>query len=83
MRLHFVVSDLLYSPSGDGWQVPRAEGPGGARPLLALVAGTGVSTTAVHTCLDGPPGLWRAVRQEGATGLAQHLAGLDAVALHR
>ena len=31
---------------------------------------------AVYTCFDGMPGLWRAVRQEGFTRLAQHLAGV-------
>ena len=42
--------------------------------LRALVAGTGVSTMAVYTYFDGMPGLWRAVRQEGFTRLAQRLA---------
>lgn len=42
--------------------------------LRALVAGTGVSTMAVYTYFDGMPGLWRAVRQEGFTRLARHLA---------
>lgn len=41
--------------------------------LRALVAGTGVSTMAVYTHFDGMPGLWRAVRQEGFTRLAQRL----------
>lgn len=45
--------------------------------LRALVEGTGVSTMAVYTYFDGMPGVWRAVRQEGFTRLAQHLAGID------
>ena len=42
--------------------------------LRAVVAGTGVSTMAVYTHFDGMPGLWRAVRQEGFTRLAERLA---------
>jgi len=42
--------------------------------LRALVAGPGASTMAVYTHFDGMPGLWRAVRQEGFTRLAEQLA---------
>jgi AcrR family transcriptional regulator len=42
--------------------------------LRALVEGTGTSTMAVYTHFGGMPGLWRAVRQEGFTRLAQRLA---------
>lgn len=42
--------------------------------LRGLVAGTEVSTMAVYTYFDGMDGLWRAVRQEGFTRLAQRLA---------
>lgn len=45
--------------------------------LRRLVEGTGVSTMAVYTYFDGMPGLWRAVRQEGFTRLAQRLGTLD------
>lgn len=42
--------------------------------LRSLLDGTGASTMAVYTHFDGMPGLWRAVRQEGFTRLAQQLA---------
>jgi AcrR family transcriptional regulator len=42
--------------------------------LRALVEGTGASTMAVYTHFGGMPGLWRAVRQEGFTRLADRLA---------
>lgn len=42
--------------------------------LRALVHGTEASTMAVYTHFGGMPGLWRAVRQEGFTRLAQRLA---------
>lgn len=42
--------------------------------LRTLVSGTGASTMAVYTHFGGMPGLWRAVRQEGFTRLAQRLA---------
>ena len=45
--------------------------------LRTLVAGTGVSTMAVYTYFDGMPGLWRAVRQEGFTRLAERLAAVQ------
>ena len=45
--------------------------------LRTLVQGTGVSTMAVYTYFDGMPGLWRAVRQEGFTRLAQRLAAVN------
>ena len=45
--------------------------------LRGLVAGTGVSTMAVYTYFDGMPGLWRAVRQEGFTRLADRLSRLS------
>lgn len=45
--------------------------------LRALVAGTGASTMAVYTHFDGMPGLWRAVRQEGFTRLAEHLGAVQ------
>lgn len=41
--------------------------------LRAVVAGTGASTMAVYTHFGGMPGLWRAVRQEGFSRLAQRL----------
>ena len=41
--------------------------------LRALVEDTGLSTMAVYTHFEGMPGLWRAVRQEGFTRLAQRL----------
>lgn len=44
--------------------------------LRALVDGTGASTMAVYTHFGGMPGLWRAVRQEGFTRLAAHLAAV-------
>ena len=44
--------------------------------LRALVEGTGASTMAVYTHFGGMPGLWRAVRQEGFTRLAAHLAAV-------
>lgn len=43
--------------------------------LRSLVEGTGASTMAVYTYFGGMPGLWRAVRQEGFTRLAERLAG--------
>ena len=45
--------------------------------LRKLVQGTGVSTMAVYTYFDGMPGLWRAVRQEGFTRLADRLAAVE------
>ena len=45
--------------------------------LRALVAGTGASTMAVYTHFGGMPGLWRAVRQEGFTRLAERLAVVE------
>jgi len=42
--------------------------------LRSLLEGTGASTMAVYTHFDGMPGLWRAVRQEGFTRLADQLA---------
>jgi AcrR family transcriptional regulator len=45
--------------------------------LRALVAGTGASTMAVYTHFGGMPGLWRAVRQEGFTRLAERLASVQ------
>lgn len=45
--------------------------------LRALVDGTGASTMAVYTHFGGMPGLWRAVRQEGFTRLADRLAGIE------
>lgn len=42
--------------------------------LRALVEDTGTSTMAVYTHFGGMPGLWRAVRQEGFTRLAERLA---------
>ncbi len=44
--------------------------------LRSLVEGTGASTMAVYTHFGGMPGLWRAVRQEGFTRLAAHLAAV-------
>ncbi len=41
--------------------------------LRTLVHGTGASTMAVYTHFGGMPGLWRAVRQEGFTRLAERL----------
>jgi len=46
----------------------------------ALVEGTGASTMAVYTHFGGMPGLWRAVRQEGFTRLAQRLAAVERTA---
>lgn len=45
------------------------------RPVTvrALVEGTGASTMAVYSQFGGMPGLWRAVRQEGHTRLAERL----------
>lgn len=45
--------------------------------LRSLTAETGASTMAVYTHFDGMPGLWRAVRQEGFTRLAQHLVTVE------
>jgi AcrR family transcriptional regulator len=45
--------------------------------LRSLVAGTGVSTMAVYTYFGGMDGLWRAMRQEGFTRLADRLAGVS------
>lgn len=44
--------------------------------LRALVDGTGASTMAVYTHFGGMPGLWRAVRQEGFTRLADRVAAV-------
>jgi AcrR family transcriptional regulator len=46
--------------------------------LRALAARSGTTTMAVYTHFDGMPGLWRAVRQEGFTRLAERLAGMRA-----
>lgn len=43
----------------------------------ALAEGTGVSTMALYTHFGGMPGLWRAVRQEGFTRLAERLAAVE------
>ena len=48
--------------------------------LRSLVEGTGASTMAVYTHFGGMPGLWRAVRQEGFTRLADRLAAVRATA---
>ncbi len=55
-----------------------AEMLAGREPVSArsLAARTGTSTTAVYTHFGGMPGLWRAVRQEGFTRLAQRLAAV-------
>lgn len=45
--------------------------------LRAVVEGTGASTMAVYTHFGGMPGLWRAVRQEGFTRLADRLATVE------
>jgi AcrR family transcriptional regulator len=45
--------------------------------LRSIVAGTGASTMAVYTHFGGMPGLWRAVRQEGFTRLAERLAAVE------
>lgn len=45
--------------------------------LRSLVQGTGASTMAVYTHFGGMSGLWSAVRQEGFTRLAAHLASVD------
>jgi len=45
--------------------------------LRALVEDTGASTMAVYTHFGGMPGLWRAVRQEGFTRLAQRLTTVE------
>ncbi len=42
--------------------------------LRVLVESVGTSTMAVYTHFGGMPGLWRAVRQEGFTRLAERLA---------
>lgn len=44
--------------------------------VRSLVAGTGVSTTAVYTRFGGINGLWRAMRQEGFTRLAGRFAAM-------
>jgi AcrR family transcriptional regulator len=44
--------------------------------LRSLVSGTGASTMAVYTHFGGMPGVWRAVRQEGFTRLAERLAAV-------
>src|SRR3954452_21410497 len=49
-------------------------------PLRALVDSVGTSTMAVYTHFGGMAGLWRAVRQEGFTRLATHLAAVEASA---
>lgn len=56
-----------------------AEMLAGREPVSArtLAARTGTSTTAVYTHFGGMPGLWRAVRQEGFTRLAQRLAAVE------
>lgn len=61
--------------------VERAAGMIAAREpvtLRSLVEGTGASTMAVYTHFGGMPGLWRAVRQEGFTRLADRLAAVPA-----
>ncbi|WP_329381284.1 TetR/AcrR family transcriptional regulator [Streptomyces sp. NBC_01351] len=45
--------------------------------LRALVDGTGVSTMAVYTYFGGMDGLWKALRQEGFTRLADKLAAVE------
>lgn len=63
--------------------VERAAGMLAAREpitLRSLVEGTGASTMAVYTHFGGMPGLWRAVRQEGFTRLADRLAAVPATA---
>jgi AcrR family transcriptional regulator len=45
--------------------------------LRALVQGTEASTMAIYTHFGGMPGLWRAVRQEGFTRLADRLARVE------
>ncbi len=42
--------------------------------LRAVAAAAGTSTMAVYTHFGGMPGLWRAVRQQGFTHLAERLA---------
>jgi len=75
------------------WQVPKTASPLVRRALIeraaellsrrepvtlrSLLDGTGASTMAVYTHFDGMPGLWRAVRQEGFTRLAQQLATVN------
>ena len=44
--------------------------------LRSLVAGTGVSTMAVYTWFGGMDGMWKALRQEGFTRLADRLAAV-------
>jgi AcrR family transcriptional regulator len=44
--------------------------------LRSLVAGTGVSTMAVYTYFGGMDGLWKALRQEGFTRLADRFASV-------
>ncbi len=44
--------------------------------LRSLVAGSGVSTMAVYTYFGGMDGLWRALRQEGFTRLAERFAAV-------
>ncbi|MGY1773921.1 TetR/AcrR family transcriptional regulator [Blastococcus sp. SYSU D00813] len=63
--------------------VERAAGMLAAREpvtLRSLVEGTGASTMAVYTHFGGMPGLWRAVRQEGFTRLADRLAAVPVTA---
>lgn len=45
--------------------------------LRRVAAAAGTSTMAVYTNFGGMPGLWRAVRQEGFTRLAQHLDSVE------
>jgi len=45
--------------------------------LRALTAKAGTSTMAVYTHFGGMPGLWRAVRQEGFSRLAERLAAVE------
>lgn len=45
--------------------------------LRRVAAAAGTSTMAVYTHFGGMPGLWRAVRQEGFTRLADRLAAVE------
>ncbi len=45
--------------------------------LRSVVAGTGISTMAVYTYFGGMDGLWKALRQEGFSRLADRLAAIS------
>jgi AcrR family transcriptional regulator len=45
--------------------------------LRSIVAGTGISTMAIYTYFDGMDGLWKALRQEGFSRLADRLAAMS------